>query len=140
MIELLVTILVFAVGLLGIASLQTTGMRMARDADLIGQASLLASSMADKMRGNMVVAGGYSGVDGTDRSCLNEDDEEAEPDCTAAQEDLIDWNQEIADFLPNGSGTVTSNSNVHTITVTWTESDDSIQANNQRTYNLVVRI
>ncbi len=139
-IELLVTILIFAVGLLGVASLQTTGMRLVRDADMTGKASLLASSMADKMRGNMVVASGYSGIDGSDRSCLNEDDEDLDPECTAAQEDIIDWNQEIADTLPDGEGSVTSANNVHTISVTWSESNDSTQADNERTYELVVRI
>lgn len=140
MIELLVTVLVFAIGLLGVASLQTTGMRLVRDADLMGHASMLASSMADKMRGDIVTAAGYSGIDGTDVTCQDTTATPPPPECTAEQEDLIAWNEEIEDFLPGGSGSVNSVGNIHTITVTWTESQDSDQANQQRNYNLVVRI
>ena len=140
MIELLVTILVFAVGLLGVASLQTTGMRLVRDADLMSHASMLASSMADKMRGNMVAGGSYSGVDGTDDSCLDLDSTPPVPTCTVEQEDLMDWNEQIQVFLPSASGSVTTVAGIHTISVVWTESQDSDQTNSQRTYDLVVRI
>ena len=140
MIELLVTILVFAVGLLGVASLQTTGMRLVRDANLMSHASMLASSMADKMRGNMIAGGSYSGVDGTDDSCLDLGSTPPVPTCTVEQEDLMDWNEQIESFLPGGSGSVTTAAEIHTISVVWTESQDSDQTDSLRTYDLVVRI
>lgn len=138
MIELLITILVFAIGMLGIASLQTAGMRLTRDAELTGQASVLASSMADRMRGNITFTSTYSDVDGTDRTCLDEGSDTPEPTCSVAQEEMIKWNEEIASVLPEGSGSVTNNLSTYTITITWTESQDSTQSDGQRSYDLVV--
>ena len=139
MIELLVTILIFAIGLLGVASLQTTGMRMVRDGGQLGQAAMLASSMADKMRSN-AAGDTYVDVDGGDTSCDGSEDDPPTYDCTPAQEDMFAWNDEIADFLPGGSGTVTTNAGAYVISVTWQESDDSNQVDNTRTYTLAVRI
>mgnify|MGYP000459214901 CR=1 FL=1 len=119
MIELLVTVLVFSICLLGIASLQTHGLRMTRDAGLMTQASLLANNIAEKMRSNIL--GG---------ACL----------CSLSQTELSDWNKNIQSFLPNGLGVVNSLNQKHTITITWTESQDSLLAQSQRSYELVVRI
>ena len=119
MIELLVTILVFSIGLLGIASLQTHGLRMTRDAGLMTQASLLANNIAEKMRSNIL--GG---------ACR----------CSLSQSELSDWNKNIQLSLPNGLGVVNSLNKKHTITVTWTESPDSLLAQSRRSYELVVRI
>ncbi|PJF38782.1 MAG: type IV pilus modification protein PilV, partial [Phototrophicales bacterium] len=102
MIELLVTMLVFAVGLLGIASLQTQGMNVTRDAELMGKASILASSMVDRMRGNLDFTAGYVGIDGTDKTCLDADADVPEPSCTPEQEEMIQWNDTIQSMLPNG--------------------------------------
>ena len=110
MVELLVAMLIFSIGLLGIASLQVTGMRMTRDAELIGQASLLASTMAEKIRSNA--------------SAIN---------------DVANWNQKIQTALPNGVGNITSANRTHTISVSWIESQDSTLANSQRSYKLVIQ-
>ena len=118
MIEVLVAVLIFAIGLLGIAGLQTTGMRMARDADLMGHANMLAVNMADKMRGDSAIASGSA----------------------VSAADITTWNTDIQKVLPASTGTVTSASNIHTITVNWTESQDSNQTDSERTYTLVVRI
>ena len=139
MIEVLVTVLIFAIGLLGVASLQTTGMRMVRDGGQLGQAAMLASSMADKMRSN-AAGDTYIDVDGGDTSCDGSDDDPPTYDCTPAQEDMFAWNDEIEEFLPGGSGVVENDGEVYEISVTWQESDDSNQANNTRTYTLAVRI
>lgn len=115
MIEVLVTMLVTSVGLLGVASLQTAGVRMARDSGLMSQASFMASNMADRLRGN----------------------EEYSAD------DLNAWNESIQQVLPNGSGDVVSSADdLYEITVTWTESADSTQiaTASERTYTLAVRL
>jgi len=111
MIELLVAMLIFSIGLLGIASLQVTGMRMTRDAELMGRASLYVSSMAEKIRANPSVL-----------------------------VDTVDWNQTIQMALPNGFGEVTTVNRTHTISVSWLESPDSILENSRRTYELVIQL
>lgn len=139
MIEVLVTILIFAIGLLGIASLQTTGMRLVRDGGQLGQAAMLAASMADKMRSN-AAGDAYVDVDGGDRDCEDADLDADPPEegCTVGQEDIFEWNDEIEEFLPGGSGVVSVEDGAYLISVTWQESDDSNQADNTRTYSLAV--
>jgi len=135
MIEVLITILVFAVGLLGVASLQTTGIRMVRDGGQIGQASMLASSMADRMRSN-AAGDTYIDVSADDDDCKTDVD----VDCTLEQEEIFEWNEEIANFLPAGEGIVTTDSGAYVISITWQESEDSNQVDNTRTYSLAVQI
>jgi type IV pilus assembly protein PilV len=111
MIELLVAMLIFSVGLLGIASLQVTGMRMTRDAELMGRASLYVSSMAEKIRSN-----------------------------PSASFDRANWNQTIQTALPNGVGDVTTVNQMHTISVSWVESQDSSLENSWRSYEMVIQL
>jgi len=111
MIELLVAMLIFSIGLLGIASMQVTGMRMTRDAELMGRASLYVSSMAEKIRAN-----------------------------PSALVDTDEWNQTIQAALPNGIGNVTTVNQMHTISVSWIESQDSTLENNWRSYKLVIQL
>jgi type IV pilus assembly protein PilV len=111
MIELLVAMLVFSIGLLGMASLQVTGMRMTRDAELMGRASLYVSSMADRIRAN-----------------------------PSALVDTADWNQAIKTTLPQGSGKVTTVNRSHTISVAWLESQDGALKNSSRSYELMIQL
>ncbi|MFT6265316.1 MAG: type IV pilus assembly protein PilV [Oleiphilaceae bacterium] len=111
MIELLVAMLIFSIGLLGLASLQVTGMRMTRDAELMGRASLYVSSMAEKIR--------------------------ASPSSLV---DTVDWNRTIKTALPSGFGEVTAVNRMHTISVSWLESQDSTSNNSWRSYELVIQL
>ena len=140
MIELLVTILVFSIGMLGIASLQTTGMRLTRDAELMGQASIFANNMADRIRGNITFSNSYDDVNGTDRTCLDEGSATPAPTCSVAQEEIIQWNEDIGSVLPGGSGIVSVDDTTYSITITWIESQDSNQVNSERNYSMAVRL
>ena len=111
MIELLVAMLIFSLGLLGMASLQVTGLRMTRDAELMGRASLYANSMADHIRANPL-------------SAVN----------------TVTWNEVISTTLPNGVGQVSSMDQSHTISVSWLESEDSALTDSARTYELVIQL
>jgi len=54
MLEILVTIVVVSVGLLGIAGLQIAGLKGTRNSDYRTQATILANDMAERIRANMV--------------------------------------------------------------------------------------
>lgn len=112
MIEVLVTMLVTSVGLLGVASLQTVGVRMARDSGLMSQASFMATNMADKLRGNVEA----------DQDAWNEEVGQVLPN--------------------GSGEVVNSAEDLYEITVTWTESADSTQTAtaSERTYTLAVRL
>jgi type IV pilus assembly protein PilV len=111
MIELLVALLIFSIGLLGIASLQVTGMRMTRDAELMGRASLYVSSMAERIRAN-----------------------------PSTLVDTADWAHSIQTALPSGLGEVITVNRMHTISVSWLESQDGHSENSWRSYELVIQL
>jgi len=131
-IEVLISILVISIGLLGMAGLQTTGIQQSHNSYLKTQASLLAYDMADRMRSNLqgVGEGRYDGVNSIDSPVASS------PDCTgsgttcSAEEtatyDIYHWTNasaegSIAATLPAGQGMISNNSGIFTITVLWDE-------------------
>lgn len=126
MLEVLVSIVILAVGLLGIASLQTVGIRQTMNSQLITQASFQGNDMAERMRANMagVRMGAYDAIDGseTDPACL--------PSCSAlelAAHDAAQWAATNKAVLNDGgSGTVNSSvtnngDGTFTISISWIE-------------------
>lgn len=67
LIEVLIALIVLAIGLLGLASLQMTSLQFTGDAYLRSQATVLAYEITDKMRSNIgaVNAGSYDVLDYT---------------------------------------------------------------------------
>lgn len=134
LIEILVTLVILAVGLLGLAGLMLDGLRNNQSAYLRTQASILAYDMADRMRINRAraVAGAYdgystvgTGVVTTMPSCAT-----STSGCSPADQVVLDkaeWTLELQGggnmvLLPGGVGTITRGSgNVFTISVTWQE-------------------
>ncbi len=123
LLEVLITVVVLSIGLLGIAGLQLVGLRFANNANLRYQAVLQANDMADRMRANQqgVSAGSYNNISGTgsDPGCITSG-------CSPAQmaaTDAFQWNTANAQVLPAGTGTVTGNgaNSVFTVTINWTE-------------------
>jgi type IV pilus assembly protein PilV len=115
LVELMVAILVVAIGLLGLAGLQVTGLSSNHNAYLGTQATLLAQDMADRMRANAQGLASYTGT-AASSSCGTS--------CTPAQmagNDLVQWNQTLAAQLPGGTGAISVASGIYTISVTWTE-------------------
>lgn len=117
MLEILVSLVVLSIGLLGLAALQTTAMRFNHDGHLLSIAVSQANMMADRMRANKagVTAGDYNTLSGIPTP----------PACTTcspaqrAQKDLYDWNTRNAAALPSGQGTVTAAGGLFSITVRW---------------------
>ena len=139
LIEVLVTLVLLAVGLLGIAGLQLTGVRFTHNANLRYQAMLQALDMADRMRANLagVNAGNYDSISGTgsDPGCIS-------TGCSTsqmAQTDAYQWNTTNARVLPSGTGTVTSNNGLYTITVRWNEMEGKATQASQQQFQLTVQ-
>lgn len=97
LIEVLVTLVITSVGLLGVAAMQLTSLRNNYDAYVRSQAAMLAADILDRMRanrdealgGNYVIALGASAGVGT-----------------TWQADLTAWKATLAAQLPNGDGSV----------------------------------
>lgn len=111
MLEVLIAILVIAIGLLGLGALQSVSLKNSQSAYYRSTATQLAYDMSDRMRGNItgVLANGYNRTGlGTDYStavaaCLTT------AGCVAADlanNDAYEWQQLVRTLLPGGEGIV----------------------------------
>ena len=124
LVEALVSMVILAVGLLGIAGMQAKGLKSTGNANSITRASHLAENIIERMRGNPqgVDGGNYNvspvnGTTPTDPKCL--------PTCTSAtlaQTDLFVWGQALSSILPSGfGGVVDQGDETFIVTVTWSD-------------------
>ncbi len=137
LVEVMVALLVLAIGLLGLAGLLLAGLSSNHNAYVRTQATLLAQDMADRMRNNRGNLAAYSGGATTDDCSANS--------CTGAQMagyDLAQWNQALAALLPGGAGVIANNpagSAVYEISITWNEhvsNPDPTQAVVQKEFDM----
>jgi type IV pilus assembly protein PilV len=149
LIETMIAIVVFSFGLLAIAGVMTVAVKSNHNGYMRSQASFLASSMLDTMRRNIraVWAGSYdgtvSGYSDVNSMCQS-------AGCTfnqLAARDLQFWSNTITQILPNSTGEISCvagsafldtagpinapfyavepYSGICTITVNWTESNET---------------
>lgn len=108
LVELLVSVLIFAIGLVGLAGLQIAGIRSNQMAYHRSIATQLAYDMAERMRSNPV--GFASAKDTYKTTTAGTDSTKCESSaCTQAElvaYDLKRWYDELAQKLPNGKGIV----------------------------------
>jgi type IV pilus assembly protein PilV len=130
LIEVLITVVVLAVGLLGLAGLQTTSLKHNQTAYFRSQATQMAYDMADRIRANHDEAkkGGASayvvGSATAHAGCSTL------VGCTAtkmAENDLFEWLATLQAALPGGDavGTVTYNAALFSIQVQWDDNRDN---------------
>jgi type IV pilus assembly protein PilV len=114
LVEVLVTLVLVSVGLLGIAGLQLTSVQNSNSSTQRFQATLLAEEVLERMRANRSQAqvGRYDVAIGDDANSVG-----------LAQADLEEWKAGLA-ALPGGDGAVDMNGDEVTITVVWTDSSD----------------
>jgi type IV pilus assembly protein PilV len=128
-VEVLVALVVLAVGMLGIAGLYVTSLQASGSALLRMQAVNLAGDMADRIRANPNAGAAYEGV-AANNNCAGA----APAICSAAQmagDDLWRWRVQLAGALPDDGDAATPQGTVdvaaggsprtYTITVTWVE-------------------
>ncbi len=127
LIEVLVSMVVLSIGLLGLAGMQANGLKNNHNAYLKTQATALAADMMDRVRANMegMRAGNYNNISispntaspYSDPSCLTSGCSPAQ----IAQYDAFDWGGNLASILPSGSGSVTGtgDGSMFTVTVMW---------------------
>lgn len=128
LIEVLVAVLVVAVGVLGIAGLQLVTMRTNTGSLMRTQANQYAYNIIDRIRAN---------PEADYAIAMGDDPPEAATDCEAAEctpEEMADfdragWLAELAD-LPSGDGEIEVDGDVVTVTLQW---DDDNQADNDLT-------
>lgn len=120
LIEVLITIVVMSIGLMGFAALQTVSMKSNGTALYRSYATLAAYDIADCMRANRLAArsGSYN---------VNFVSAAPSSPTTVAQQDLKKWLDALAANLPSGDGDINVASGTATIQVRWSEgTDDSL--------------
>ncbi|WP_444918934.1 type IV pilus modification protein PilV [Microbulbifer sp. JMSA003] len=148
LVEVLVSVLIIAVGLLGLASTQVMSLKSGNNAHHRYMATLAAQEIIERMRANSAAfsTGGYDGTvpstdtstetgtdtsteTGTDTSTDTSTDEvDSTPSCaskcTSAQMaslDLFEWGKLLSDNLPDAEGRIVRNSGEVTVTISWSE-------------------
>jgi len=131
LIEVLIAMVVLALGLLGLAGLQATSLKQNQSANFRSQATLLAYDLADKMRANLSQSAAYIAAlpNGTaNANCIP--NPPSTTGCTAAQmaaNDVAVWQTSVKTLLPSGVGSMALNNNgtativddIFTITINW---------------------
>lgn len=125
LVEILVTVVIISVGLLGVAALHTISLRNGQYAHTRSQASAFAVDILDRMRANPVIANGgaYDIALGAPAP--------ATP-ATLAERDLKAWKDAIKAALANGDGAVARDTvggrRVFKITIQWGEHGEDADA------------
>ncbi len=110
--EILITVIILAVGLLGLAALQVTSLKANHGALQKSQATFLTYDMIDRIRANR-------------NDALNESYDITLADVkptgsTLPETDVNDWLTSVAILLPSGDGAIDcTTAGVCTITVSW---------------------
>jgi len=123
LVEVLITLVIMSVGMLGIAGLYVQSMQAGRTSMFRHQAVTLAGDVADRIRANPRAGAAYSAAVGADNSCVTGD-----IDCTPAQmaaNDILLWQAQAFDALPAGGVAIAYDNGVnpptYQITVSWNE-------------------
>jgi len=119
LVEILVTVVVLSVGLLGIAALHLTSLKNSVDSNSRSKAIWLVHNIEDRMRANRTNAGAYVIAIGANPS-----------GATVAALDLTAWKNDLANTLPSGDGSIqatalATGATIYTITVQWAERDNA---------------
>lgn len=114
LIEILVSMAIIAVGLMGAIGLKIASARAVGDSNLRSMAAMYAQDILERARANKTraAAGEYNLAAGATPS--------ASP-TTIAQTDVAQWATQLSNNLPSGTGTVNIAAGTATVTVSWTE-------------------
>jgi len=128
LIEVLVALLILAVGLLGAVAVQVKALQYTDSSRMSTQASFIAYDMLDRIRANAAadypVATAGKGRLGSVRD-----------------QDLQDFAANIAHFAgPSGKGSISVNQHVYTVRITWDDSRAEGPEGGQRSLELSSRV
>ncbi len=123
LIEVLIALIILAIGLLGTAAMQTLSMESTVNANYRSVALYMANDLIDRIRANPVAHenGHYDSTAGAvlNSACTTS------TGCTPAEmakNDVQEWLNGLSNKLPSGTGTITRGTgDAYVITVSWRE-------------------
>lgn len=131
LIEVLITVVLVSIGLLGLAGLQLTSVQNSNSSNERFMATTLAQDILERMRANRAGATGPAKVYNLAMG--------ADPVGGGVEgDDLNAWKDALEAALPLGNGSIdVDDDNVATITVQWTDASD-MNADDSRSMSLVL--
>ncbi len=117
LIEVLVSILVVSIGLLGLAGLFANSLKSTNEGYLYSQVVALTYDMADRIRANPSAINSYAGTPPAKlaKDCIRKVCTPAE----LASYDLYTWKQQLEAVLPSPTPTITVKDSAASIKVQW---------------------
>jgi type IV pilus assembly protein PilV len=139
LVEVLITLVIMSIGMLGIAGLYVQSMQAGRTSMFRHHAVTLASDVADRIRANPLAGVAYAAAGGMDNSCIN-----GGVDCNAADmaaNDILLWQEQADDSLPGGQVGIVFDGGVvpptYQITISWSAPNP---ANQPPTYIITIPV
>ncbi|MCP4766166.1 MAG: type IV pilus modification protein PilV [Gammaproteobacteria bacterium] len=124
MIEVLVTIIILAVGVLGAAALQVTTLKNLSSSHSASIAAIVAEDFSERMRANPVEALNNAYVHNAAPGAFTDCAADACSLDDLATYDMGTWWQQVTAVLPSGTGQVTRNAGTNTFVLTIRWDDD----------------
>lgn len=121
LLEVLIALIILAIGILGLTALQARGLKFTHDAYIRSQATVLAYDIVERMRNNPTNAAAYVAAAAPGGACV----------VTAASvtNDLRCWYAALATDLPEGTGAIAvdpGNPNGFLITLSWRDRETGV--------------
>jgi len=132
LLEVLISLIVLAIGLLGLAGIQAINIKDNLTAYNRSQATQFSYDITDRMRTNKIVIDNYltsfmaSGVAVAQAGCT------VVGGCSAAQmaqNDLFEWNSTLNSLIPSSRNIISKSGDTYTITLSWDENRDGDNTN-----------
>jgi len=137
LLEVLIAILIFSFGMLGLAALQGFSVKSNQSANFRTQATSLAYMIIDRMRANpaAVLQGQYLAPYQT-VNCATPPP--ASP--PTAAHDIAAWRQELCRQLPEGQGDIAFPGNSVVVSIKWTDSRWTLAADQNPEFQLTTTL
>ena len=129
LVELLIALVIVAIGALGHAKMQMNSMRNAQRASFSQSANIALHDIVQRVRGmpNAALAGEFNSAIGTGPSS-SESCNDSGVDCTRSEFatfELVDWYSEVSKILPSPQFSVVQSTNLFTVTLIWDANRDN---------------
>jgi len=110
LLELLIGLLIFAIGFLGVASLQHVSIKLTHDSALQNTVFMLSNTLIEELR------------------------------ATRGSANLAEWQERVKKELPQGNASLTDHGNEYSLKIQWQESQHSEAPSNLQTFQTTFKI
>lgn len=128
LIEILITVLILGIGILGVASTQVVALKMNSQSQSRSEAVLLTQDILDRIRANPDNPSAYALSQGSAQGADNGacDTSFVPANATVAANDIAAWENDLACLLPAAQRQIIVNGNTVTVAIDWDQNDQTM--------------